>query len=59
MLKAANLSGRAIAISETTAPHALSYGFTAFYKVSHGHAVFCLPIIIRFNYKKILTDKKI
>ncbi len=59
MLKAANLSGRAIAISETTAPHALSYGFTAFYKVSHGHAVsLTLPIIIRFNYKKILTDKK-
>ena len=59
MLKAANLSGRAIAISETTAPHALSYGFTAFYNVPHGHAVsLTLPIIIKFNYEKILFEKK-
>jgi len=59
MLNAANLSGRAIAITETTAPHALSYGFTAFYNVPHGHAVILtLPIILKFNYQKILENKK-
>ena len=36
---AAMLSGRAISISKTTAPHALSYPFTSLYNISHGHAV--------------------
>ena len=35
----ANLSGEAINISKTTAPHALSYPFTAIFNVPHGHAV--------------------
>jgi alcohol dehydrogenase class IV len=39
MLKAANLAGQAIAISQTTAPHALSYYFTAKHNIPHGHAV--------------------
>ena len=39
MLRAANLSGQAINITKTTAPHAVSYPFTALYNVSHGHAV--------------------
>ena len=39
MSEAANLSGKAIAISKTTAPHALSYPFTAYFNFSHGHAV--------------------
>ena len=59
MLIAANLAGRAIGITETTAPHALSYGFTAFYNVPHGHAVvLTLLTILKFNYQKILEDKK-
>ena len=59
MLNAANLSGKAIAITETTAPHALSYGFTVFYKVPHGHAVvLTLPIILNFNFEKIISNKK-
>jgi alcohol dehydrogenase class IV len=59
MLNAANLSGRAIAITETTAPHALSYGFTAFYNVPHGYAVILtLLIILKFNYQKVLENKK-
>lgn len=33
------LAGRAIDISKTTAPHALSYGITKSYGLSHGHAV--------------------
>lgn len=39
MMYAANLAGRAIHISRTTAPHALSYGLTSQYKIPHGHAV--------------------
>lgn len=39
MAKAANLSGRAINISKTTAPHAISYPIASYFKVLHGHAV--------------------
>lgn len=39
MLKAANLSGKAIDISKTTAPHAVSYPFTSHFGIPHGHAV--------------------
>ena len=39
MLLAANLSGKAINISKTTAPHAVSYPFTSIYGINHGHAV--------------------
>ena len=39
MSKAAHLAGKAINISKTTAPHALSYPITTEYGVPHGHAV--------------------
>ena len=39
MLLAANLSGKAINISKTTAPHAISYPITTYFEVPHGHAV--------------------
>ena len=39
MSHAAHLAGKAINISRTTAPHALSYTFTSLYDVPHGHAV--------------------
>jgi alcohol dehydrogenase class IV len=39
LLKAANFAGKAINISKTTAPHALSYAITSIYDVPHGHAV--------------------
>ena len=39
MLIGANLAGKAISISKTTAPHALSYPFTTKYGIPHGHAV--------------------
>jgi len=39
MLKAANLSGKAINISRTNAPHAFSYLFSSRYKILHGIAV--------------------
>ena len=47
---AANLSGRAINITKTTAPHALSYYFTSHLNLPHGHAVaLFLPIFIIYN----------
>ena len=39
MSKAAYFSGKAIGLTKTTAPHAVSYPFTAHYGISHGHAV--------------------
>ena len=39
MSLAANLSGKAISIAKTNAPHALSYPFSAYYGINHGHAV--------------------
>ena len=54
MLIASNLAGRAINISKTTAPHAISYPFTSLYNVSHGHAVsLFFENIMRFNFDKI------
>ena len=51
---AAHLSGKAINISKTTAPHAVSYPFTALYNISHGHAVsLTLNQFIKFNYENI------
>ena len=51
MAEAANLSGQAINISKTTAPHATSYGFSAMHNVSHGHAVSLnFEGFMRFNY---------
>ncbi len=44
MLLASNYAGRAINITATTAPHAMSYKLTSLYKIPHGHAVaICLP----------------
>lgn len=39
MAKAAHLSGKAINITKTTAPHAISYPLTSFFGIAHGHAV--------------------
>lgn len=48
---AANLSGKAINISKTTAPHAVSYPFTSSFNISHGHAVsLTLNQFMKFNY---------
>jgi alcohol dehydrogenase class IV len=50
ILKAANLSGKAINISKTTAPHAVSYALTVYYKIPHGYAVILtLPAFFLFN----------
>ncbi len=38
MLRAANLAGRAINITQTTAGHAMCYKLTSLYGIAHGHA---------------------
>lgn len=47
----ANLAGKAINISKTTAPHALSYYLTSHFNIPHGHAVaICFPKFFSLNY---------
>ncbi len=44
IMQASNFAGRAINITQTTAPHAMSYKLTSIYGIPHGHAVaLCLP----------------
>lgn len=46
----ANYAGKAINISKTTAPHALSYYLTIHYGIPHGHAVaLCFPKFFELN----------
>ena len=51
LMRGANLAGRAIDITFTTAPHALSYPVTSEYGVPHGAAValFIAPILLYNN----------
>lgn len=52
MAIASNLAGKAINISKTTAPHAVSYPFTSLFNVSHGHAVgLFFEKFFNFNYE--------
>ena len=58
MLLGANYAGKAINISKTTLPHAVSYPFTSHFNIAHGHAV-SLTInkflnFIYFNHRKKL-----
>lgn len=39
MARGSNLAGKAINITETTAPHGISYTLTSRYHIPHGHAV--------------------
>lgn len=56
IMEAANDAGRAICITQTTAPHAFSYKITSLYNLPHGHAVaVCLPEI--WNYMIRNVDK--
>ena len=61
MCLAANFAGKAINITKTTAPHALSYPFTAHFGVSHGHAVsLTINEFLKFNYEfNHLADPKL
>lgn len=52
IMLAANYSGQAICITQTTAPHAFSYKITSMYGLPHGHAVaICLPEIWDYMLK--------
>jgi alcohol dehydrogenase class IV len=54
MLIASNLAGKAINISKTTAPHAVSYPFSTLFGISHGHAVsLTFEKFLLFNYQNI------
>lgn len=49
IMRAANYAGRAINITQTTAPHAMSYKLTSLYRLPHGHAVaICLPEVWQY-----------
>lgn len=50
MSRASNLAGKAINISKTTAPHAVSYTMTSVYGIPHGQAV-CITLgeFLKFN----------
>ena len=51
-------AGKAISLTKTTAPHAVSYPFTSFFNVDHGHAVsLTLNEFLRFNYQ--FKDKSV
>jgi len=51
---AANLAGKAISISKTTAPHAVSYPFTSLFNISHGHAVgLFFESFFKFNFDNL------
>ena len=51
---ASNLAGKAISISKTTVPHAVSYPFTFLFNISHGHAVsLFFERFFRFNFENI------
>lgn len=52
VMLAANYSGRAINITQTTAAHAMSYKLTSMYNIPHGHAVaVCLPHVWRYMFE--------
>lgn len=54
IMEAANYSGRAICLTQTTAAHAMSYMITSLYNFPHGHAVaVCLPKI--WEYMNVHT----
>ena len=52
--EAAFLAGKAISITKTTAPHAISYAFTSYYGIPHGHAV-ALSMSFFLNHNYTLT----
>jgi len=61
IFKAANLSGKAINITQTTAAHAMSYKITSLYGIPHGQAVaICLPGVWKYlleNYENTFDTR--
>tara|TARA_A100001011_G_C14216613_1_gene802337 strand:- start:62 stop:1165 length:1104 start_codon:yes stop_codon:yes gene_type:complete len=51
---ASNFAGKAINISKTTAPHAVSYPFTSLFNIGHGHAVgLFFESFFKFNFDNL------
>lgn len=63
VMRAANLAGKAINLTTTTAPHAMSYKLTSMYGIPHGHAVaMCMPgcwaiLLERAGGDAVLTER--
>ena len=58
IILASNLAGRAINITKTTAPHALSYTLTSYFNIPHGHAVAMLMSeTARITFEKLNKNK--
>ncbi len=56
MLRAANLAGKAINITQTTAGHAMSYKITSIFGIAHGHAaMLCNRVLFPWMIQN--TDK--
>jgi alcohol dehydrogenase class IV len=61
MLEASNLAGRAINLTKTTAPHAMSYKMTSLFGFPHGHAVaLAFPYVWRYmlHHPQSCIDKR-
>ena len=59
MSLAACYSGKAISITKTSVPHALSYPFTSYFGISHGHAVsLTFNEFLKFNFIHSEKSKK-
>ena len=56
MLRAANIAGKAINITQTTAGHAMCYKLTSLYGIAHGHAA-ALCVKALFTYMIAHTDE--
>ena len=60
LLQGSNLSGKAINISRTTAPHAMSYYLTTFHDIPHGEAVAInIEPFIEINFESIRDKIKV
>ena len=60
MLYAANLAGRAINITRTTAAHAMCYKITSLYGLAHGHAAaLCMSILWPYMANAIQNDNNL
>jgi alcohol dehydrogenase len=57
MARASHLAGKAINITRTTAPHAISYGITAMFGIPHGHAcALTIPAFLKYNASAVEGD---
>ncbi|MDR3049781.1 MAG: phosphonoacetaldehyde reductase [Elusimicrobiota bacterium] len=56
-MQGAHYAGKAINITRTTAAHSVSYAFTAYKNIAHGHAVMLtLPQFVKFNSEAGQSD---